>query len=203
MILRKLRVLGVDRVASPEEEAIVYEAIDVRLKALHQLGTLWWKVSPTPTDVVLTAGVATATAPTDMLYPVSLKIRRNNEDFPLDIVSNAAFQDIGTKLDTGRPEKVVVYNGTLRFYPVPNENYTVKLVYQKIVDDTVAGAAPDLVAGAVVFLKTIIAYDVADDFGAPENRMPRLAAEAKEAKHDLRSLLPQRASTETVTVEYF
>lgn len=203
MILRKLRVLGIDRTASPDEHALVLEGIDVRLKALHGLGVLWWKVDPTPSDVALTANVATATAPTDMLYPETMHIRLNAEDFPVSIVNNAAFQAIGTKTDTGRPEQVVVYNGTFRFYPVPDQDYTAKLTYQKIVDDTADATAPDVVAGAVLHLKTIVAADLADDFGLPEARVQRLLAERKDAEREFRRLIAPRFESQPVKAEYF
>lgn len=203
MIARKLRVLGIDRTLSGDEEGLILEGLDVRLKALHGLGVLWWKVNPAPTDVSLTANVAIATGPTDMLYPLTLHIRQSGDDFPVSIVDSGTFQSIVTKTDTGIPEMAVVFGSTLRFYPVPDQNYTAKLTYQKIIDDTAASTVPDVVAGASLHLATIVAADLADAFGLPEPRVVRLMAERKQAEGELRRLIPPLIETQPVKAEYF
>lgn len=203
MVLRKLRVLGVDRTPQGEEEAIVIEALDVRLKELHRLGVLWWKVSSTLTDVTLTANVATANAPSDILFPVTLHIRHNDEDLPVDLIDHRRFQEIGTKSDTGIPEQAVLFGGAFRFYPVPDSSYTAKLTYQKIIDDSAASTAPDVIVSALRWLKDLVAYDCADDFRVPEPRMIRLEREAGVAERKLRALFPQRIEPQPVEAEYF
>lgn len=203
MIARKLRVLGIDRTLSADEEVLILEGMDVRLKALHQLGVLWWKVNPAPTDMDLTANVATASGPTDMLYPMTLHIQKSGDDFPVSIVNNGTYQEVVSKTDTGMPQIAVVYGRTFRFYPVPDQDYTAKLTYQQIVEDSDAATSPDVVEGAILHLKTIIAADLADDFGLPEQRVVRLMAERKQAEGDLRRLIAPRFDVQPVQAEYF
>jgi hypothetical protein len=203
MVLRKLRVLGVDRTASADEAEIIYEALDLRLKELHRLGVLWWKVSAAYTDVALTANVATATAPVDMLYPETVFIRYSDNDYPVSIIDHRAYQEIGTKSDKGRPEKVLIAAGTMRFYPVPDSNYTAKLTYQKIIDDSAASTAPDVPVQLMRWLKDLIAYDTGDDFRVPEPRMIRFEREAEKAERRIRALTPQVFETQSVQAEYF
>lgn len=203
LVLRKVRVLGVDRTASSEEEAIVDEAIDLRLKELHRLGTLWWKVAAASTSVALTGNVATAVAPADMWAPITVKINLNNEDYPVSIVDTRYYQNIGTKLDTGRPEVVVVSAGLLRFYPVPDQAYTAKIVYEKIVSDTAPGTPPDVDVSLIRWVKDLVAYDVGDDFRVPEPRMMRFAAESQKAERNIRALIAPRIDNQPVPFESF
>jgi hypothetical protein len=203
MVLRKLRVLGIDRTANSEEEEIVNEAIDLRLKELHRIGTLWWNVASSQRNLTVSNGVATVTAPGDMYAPISLHIRLNDQDYPVDLVHHRVYQEIGTKLDTGRPEVAEFIGGVFRLYPVPDQAYTAKLTYERIIQDTAANTAPDVPVSMLLWLKVLVAYDVADDFRVPEPRLIRLEREAKVAERNLRTLNTVKFETQPVPVEYF
>lgn len=187
-ILRKLRVLGADDHASSADADIVYEAIDLRLKELHILGLLWFKTSAATTNVTVTANVATATAPTDLLYPVSLTMADDTK--PLYHISHQAYQSIEHKAQPGFPE-VYHYspaNGLIYIWPTPEASYTAKLTYEKIIENTAASTAVDVPSWALKSLTTLCASDLADDFEIPEDRVQRLMAEAAQAEMRLKVL---------------
>jgi hypothetical protein len=203
MVLRKLRVLGVDRTPEAEEASIVEEAINLRLAEFHRLGVLKWKLSHTLTNIALTANVATATAPTDMAHPETLAIRISGTDHPVAIVDHGRFQDIPTKSDTGIPEWATFFDRSIRFYPVPNSDYTAKLTYQKLLIETTAGSAIDVPQSCIRWLKDMVTYDISDDFRVPEQRIARLEREAEKAERKIRALLPARIDYLPVQASYF
>lgn len=203
MILRKLRVLGVDQTASAEADQIVIDAMDVRLKELHRLGIAWWKVDGALTDLSLSAGTAFVSTPSDILFPITLSIRDGSQDTALEIVDHRTFQAIPNKLDTGFPEKALFHSSIVRFHPIPVSAYVGKLTYEKIIDDTAASTAPDIRVEAMRWFRDLVAYDCADDFQLPEPRVMRLKAEADIAEKRLRALFPQRGDFTTVEATYF
>ena len=205
LILRKLRVLDPDETPDANQAATVNEAIDLRLKELHALGTLWWNVAPATTDLALVSGTATKSlsAVTDFLFAVSMKLRVGTDDRDIEIISHREYQDIENKADRGEPEKVFISGGTAYFWPTPNSNYTVKMTYQAIAADTSNPDTPDVSVAMLRSLVTLVAADCADDFGVPEQRAIRLMAEAREAEKKLRALNTERVDSTTVTVDYF
>jgi hypothetical protein len=202
-ILRKLGAAGDGQTPSAEDAMIVYEGIDLRLKELHALGILWYQVSGAQTDVALTASTVTANAPTDCLFPVTMAVRIDNEDNPLEIIGHRVYQAIPNKTETGEPEMVYFSGGVFRFWPVPDANYTAKLTYQAIAADSTAGAAIDLETAMIRAFSVIVAHDLVDDFGLPESKIVRLRDEAAAAMRTIRALNPQRVESGTTTVDYF
>lgn len=202
MVLRKLRVVGEGMPASGDDLAIVLEGIDLRLKELQGLITYWWKISPAQTDVALTAGTQTATAPADMFAPVTLQLRINSDDYPIEIVDHGTFQQIQTKTERGQPCRANYQAGTFRLWPVPDSNYTAKLTYEAIVNDTEPHAQPDIQIGAINALAEMVMGDLADDFSQPEQRTQRLKVAAIAAERRFRSIVAQRNDTVTTQAEY-
>lgn len=205
LVLRKLRVLGSGETASADDAAIVNEATDLRLKELHALGVLWFNVSGATTDLALTASVATKSlaAITDFLFPVSVMLRVNGEDYPVEIISHRDYQAIQNKTDTGEPEKVFFSGGVAYFWPTPDQAYTAKLTYQAIASDTSSPDTPDVSVSMLRALVTLVAADCADDFAIPEQRLVRLKMEAEVAERTIRTLNTERVDTTTVAPDYF
>jgi hypothetical protein len=203
LVVRKLSVLGAGETVSAEDAAIVYEAIDLRLKELHGRNLLWFKVAGALSDVALTAGVATASAAGDVLYPVSFAVRVNGEDVPVQIVDHRTFEAIPNKTDTGQPEMVLFSGGTYRFWPVPDMAYTGKFSYQQAAVDTVAATAVDMQTAMLRSLRVLVAYDLADDFGLGEQKIMRLKLEADDAMKMILALNAQRTDAVQITPEYF
>lgn len=201
-VLRKLGVLADGATATAADLAVVYEALDARLKSLHTLGVLWWKVATVATDLNLTANNAAAALPTDFLMPVSIKLR-DTEDLPVEIMPHQDYQAIPDKTETGVPDRVAFGVANAYFYPTPQTTYVAKLTYQKIVDDSADGVAPDIIVAGLRALKMMIAYDCADDFEVPEQKIMRLAAEAKQAERDLITLKAPITDNQPTAAQYF
>lgn len=198
-VMRKLGVLAAGETPTAADSSVVYEAMDGVLKSLHHLGILWWKVAGATTDVSLVASTATAATPAGFLFAVTMAVR-DTDDYPLTMISHRAYQEIEDKDDTGRPEKVFVdvANSLFYFWPTPDANYTAKLTYQAIADDTVDGSAPDVPQWALLLLRDMVAYRVGDDFGMTEDRMARFAAEYREAERLLRIMNAPRVDSAPV-----
>lgn len=203
LVLRKLQVIGVGEPASADDTQIVYEAMDLRIKELHSLNLLWFKVNSAQVDVSLTSGSATVNAESDVLYPVTFAVRVNSEDVPIEIVDHRTYQAIPNKTDSGQPQKVLFEGGVYRFWPVPDADYTAKLTYQQIAADTADSTAPDVQVSMMRCLRSIVAYDLVDDFGVPEGRVARMKFEADEAMRTIRALNQPRADAATVEIEAF
>lgn len=204
MILRKLRKLGIDRTPSNEDSTIVYEAIDLRLKEMHKLAILWRNVTGTVSqNLTLTSGDSTVDAPDDLLFPLKIMIRDGTSDTECEIINALKYAEIPTKADTGIPTRAYLSGSTFYFWPVPNKDLTASLTYESIADDTAASTVPDIDVSFMRCLTIVCAYDLADPFHLPENRILRLKDEAKEAEMTMRRLNYQNLSNTTVETEYF
>lgn len=203
MVLRKLGVVGAATSVVSADADIVYEAIDLRLKELHRLGIFWRKVDSIPTNFSVTAGIASAhVATNDILFPIKLTVLDGSLDEPVEIIGKPEYAAIDNKNDRGLPTKALWKGSTeFVFHPVPLSSTTVKLVYEKIADDTTAGSAADIDVSMIRHMKDIIAYDVGDDFGIDEARMNRFQAEAMKAEISIRKLSVERKAHSPVLVE--
>jgi hypothetical protein len=206
LVLRKLGAIGVDQTPSAEDTAVVREAFDLRLKEMHALGVLWFNVAGATTDLVLVAGTASKSlsAVTDFLYPVTVKLRIGSDDRDVDIISHREYQAIESKSDSGEPSKVFFApSGTAYFWPTPSGNYTVKLTYQAIAEDTTASGAPDIPVSMMRSLASVIAFDLVDEFDVDERRAQRIASGAREAIRILTNLNAERVDATPVKASYF
>lgn len=205
LVLRKLRYLDSSETVSADDAAVVDEAINLRLKELHALGILWFNVAAATTDLALVAGTATKSlsAVTDFLFPVTVQLRIGTEDRNVEIISHREYQAITTKADSGEPEKVMISGGMAYFWPTPDAAYTAKLTYNAIAADTNSPDTPDVPVSMLRSLGSLVAWDCADDFGVPEQRMARLKIEAEEAETKLRVLNAERVDATPVQADYF
>src|SRR3990167_8050211 len=170
LVLGKLGVLAPGETVQSADAALVYEAIDLRLKEMHRLGTFWRKVTSVPVTFSLSSGIATASAGAgDILFPLKVTFTNGTDDDPVDIIGYREYAAIPDKTTTGNPEKVMWKGGSeFIFHPVPSADGTAKLLYEKIADDTTAGAAIDVDVSMIRPMMDLVKYDVADDFGVPE-----------------------------------
>jgi hypothetical protein len=205
MVLRKLGVVGAATSVVSADADIVYEAIDLRLKEMHRLGVFWRKVDSIPTTFSITAGVSSAhVATNDILFPLKMTVTDGSTDEPVEIIGKPEYAAIELKNDSGLPTKAI-WKGSTEFilHPVPITSSTVKLVYEKIADDTTAGSAADVDVSMMRHLKDIIAYDVGDDFGMDEGRMQRFQREAMMAEKNIRKLNAERKNYGPVCVDEY
>jgi hypothetical protein len=203
-VLGKVTKLGSTTAASADADT-VYEALDLRLKEMHKLGIFWRKVTSVPVTFSLSAGIVSASAGAgDILFPLKMTWANGTNDDPVKIVGINDYAAILDKTRTGNPEKALWKGGSeFLLYPVPTSNGTAKLTYEKIADDTSAGAAIDIDVAMIRPMMDIIKYDVADDYGIDEQTQTRWRAEAIQAERDIRRLGVQHVDLATVAVDDF
>lgn len=203
-VLGKVIKIGSSTAISADTDTI-YEAIDLRLKEMHKLGTFWRKVTSVPVTFSLSAGIVSASAGAgDILFPIKITWSNLSNDDPVQLVGMADYAAIEDKTRTGNPEKALWKGGSeFLFYPVPVSSGTAKLLYEKIADDTSAGAAIDVDVAMIRPMMDIIKYDVADDYGIPEQIQQRWRVEAQQAERDIRKLGAQHVDYAPVAVDNF
>lgn len=202
LVLRKLGTLAATGPDNSADMDVIYEATDLRLKEIHRLGIYWRKVDEVPFTFSVTAGINSASATADILFPISMTIANGTRDEPIKIVGTREYAAIGDKTRTGQPTRALWKGGAeFLFYPVPIAGAAAKLVYEKVADDTAAGAAPDVDVAMLRWLKDIVCYDVGDEFGAPEQRMVRWKAECTQAEKNIRKLSVEHKSYSAVYVD--
>lgn len=205
MVLRKVRALGAGATAVSADTDVVYEAIDLRLKEMHRLGIFWRKVTNVPVSFSLGAGVISASAGAgDILFPIKVTYSNGAKDEPVTLIGAREYAAITDKTRSGIPEKAL-WDGATKFtlYPVPSADGTAKLLYEKIADDTSAGAAIDVDVSMIRWVKDIIAYDLADEFGVPEVTVQRWMKESTLAESNIKKLGQPRVDYESVQVDDF
>ena len=202
MVLRKLTVQGDSDVSA--DMIIVYEAVDLRLKELHRRGIFWRKVDEVAAGFTVLASTSSASTTADILFPIRMTVRDGSGDEPVDIVGILEYDAILDKTQTGVPEKALWKGGAeFLLWPVPTASASAGLVYQKIADDTSAGAAPDVEVSMLRWLKDIVAYDIADDFELDEAKMARFERESEKAERNIRALNAERKDYGPVPVDDF
>ena len=203
LALGKLGVLAPGETLQSADGDLVYEAIDLRLKEMHRLGIFWRKVTSVPVTFSLSSSVATASAGAgDILFPLKVTFTNGSDDDPVEIIGISEYAAIVDKTRVGDPEKVA-WKGSAEFifYPVPSTNGTAKLLYEKIADDTSAGAAIDVDISMVRWIRDLICYDLGDHYGKPETTMARFKREADVADRNIRKLAVQRTDLSPVAVD--
>lgn len=201
-VLGKVIKIGAVTAASADAET-VYQALDLRLKEMHKQGIFWRKVTTVPVTFSLTASVATASAGAgDILFPLSMTFNNGSRDDPIDIIGIPEYAAISDKNRSGNPLQACWKGGAeFIFWPIPSANGTAKITYEKIADDTSAGAAVDIDVSMIRCMIDLVKYDVADDYGIPEAIQARWQREAAKAELDIRKLSVQRIDYSTVKVD--
>lgn len=203
-VLGKVIKIGAATPTSADNDTVA-EALDLRIKSLHEMGIFWRKVTTVPVTFSLTAGVNSASGGNgDILFPIKVTWTNGSNDDPVDLIGIVDYAAIEDKGRSGNPEKVLWKGGSeFIFYPVPGANGTAKLLYEKIADDTVSSAAVDVDVAMIRPLIDIIKYDVADDYGVPEATINRWAIEAQKAERAIRKLGAQHVDYAPVAVDDF
>lgn len=204
MVMAKLGNFDPGETVSSEDAATIYEAIDVRIKEMHRLGVFWPHVTKRPLSFALTAGVASASASVDILYPISMHVVDGSKDMPVDIIGIREYAAIENKAEGGVPLKAL-YNGSAEFifWPVPTTSTTAKITYEAITDDTAANTPPDVDTAMLRWLKDLIAFDLGDEFGKSDTVMQRWERAAIRAELNIRKLAVQHVDYSEVRVDNF
>lgn len=203
-VLGKVIAIGNAAMASADSDT-VYEAIDLRLKEMHKLGIVWRKVTEVPVSFSLSASINSASAGAgDILFPLKITFTDIGHEDPVYIIGKEEYAAIPDKTRRGNPEYALWKGGTeFLFYPVPITDGTGKLLYARIADDSSHGAAIDIDVGMIRAMIDLVKYDVADDYGVPEQKQMRWRSEAMQAERDIRKLGVQRVALVPVAVDDF
>jgi DNA-binding HxlR family transcriptional regulator len=192
LILGKLGVKDTNTASLAADLTIVYEAMDLRLKEMHRLGTFWRTSSEVTTTITTTAATAAAAGPVDVLYPIALWVTQSSYEDQLTIINAETYASIDNKTEVGIPTHAFwKANGDFLFWPVSAAASTINLLYQGVTDDTAASTAPDIDVSMMRWFRDIVAYDLGDQFGASEQRMARFEREALRAERNIRALQVQ------------
>ena len=205
LVLGKLDVLAAGGTALSADTDLVFEALDLRLKEIHRLGIVWRKVDPIPLSFTLTADTASASATADILFPIRVTVVDGSNDEPVEIISKRQYAGIYNKSQGGTPTKVL-WEGPgsaakFTFWPVQEAATTAKLTYEKFMDDTSHGSAPDVDVAMLRPLSDVVLYDVADFYGVDEQKITRLQKAALMAERQIRALAVERVDYGPVKVE--
>ena len=202
MVLRKLGVLAAGGADVSADLDVCFEAIDLRLKEMHRLGIFWRKVDKTSLSFSVAASTSSASATTDILFPIKLTVTDGSNDEPVNIIGVKEYAKIENKSEAGLPTKAL-WKGSAEFlfHPVPTASATVKMIYEKLADDTSHGAAPDVEVSMLRWLKDVIAYDVGDDFQTDDQKMQRFFKESLIAERNIRMLNAEHKSFDKVAVD--
>lgn len=204
-VLAKVTKVAYNASMASADAEVIYQALDLRLKEMSKLGTFWRKVTEVPVTFSVGAGVASASAGAgDILWPVAMTFTNGDEDLPIQIIGKTEYAAIQDKARDGTPQKALWRGGTeFMLYPRPSAAGTAKLLYEKIAEDTSAGAAVDIEVSMIRCMIDVIKYDVADDYGIEEQTQVRWAREAAKAEIDIRKLGAQRIDLMPVAVDDF
>jgi hypothetical protein len=187
-VLEKLRILSEGETPNDEDKLKVYDAIDARLKELHALGTLWFNVAGVATTLTLTPAINTVQLPDNILYPVTVTITDDGVNYPVSIIEHTDFHLIRDVTRSDRPCQFFCYDAIGYLYPIPDKPYTLNLTYERIAADTKVSTPPNVEVSMLRSLKNMVAYDLADTFNQPEDRIARFKAESDDAVLTIRKL---------------
>ena len=101
----------------------------------------------TQTSTAATGGVATISLPSDFLQARDVYVD-SDPDFPITFATPSIFIRNGRTNQSGVPAFYTILGTTIQFAPIPDSNYTIKILYY---------AAPDFLSSAItsnLFLTT-------------------------------------------------
>lgn len=201
LVLGKIQQVQPTAVLSADMDT-VYEAIDLRLKEMHVLGTYWRKVNKAPLSFSVTNNVNSASATVDVLFPIQMVIVDGDREGKVRIIGTREYAAIEDKTATGVPN-VALWNGSAEFifHPVPITDTTAKLTYEKFADDTAAATTPDVDGAMLRALCDLVKYDLVDQFGVPADKAARWEREATKAEKRIKYLAAERVEPSRVQVD--
>jgi hypothetical protein len=176
--LERIGALGAGQTPDAEDRNLALETLDSILKSLPLYGIIWPRVTPVSVSLSVTALSTTVAMPTDW-YPSALHVnvvKTDGTERPATIIQRRDYEEIPDKTKQGN-DLEYAYIGPDRImylWPVPTANITLKLTYQRIVQDSVSGAIlPDLGPEWLMGLWNGVAAYCGDEFGVPESDLER------------------------------
>lgn len=174
--LQKVGALARGETADPDDMEIVVDALDGLLKGLPIYGYAWPRTAPGQTALPLVAATQNTNLPADYYGGaiISFLDAAGNEK-ELSLVPLIEWNRLVRKTETAQYPLLgyLDQSNVLRTWPVQTATLAGKLVYQRIISDTVTGTETGLKATWMLGLIKGVAYEIGDEFGATEEQMAR------------------------------
>lgn len=178
--LEKCQRLGVGRTVSADDRNLCLEALDAILKNLLWRGYSWPKTASGSSTLSLTSGLASIAMPTDYYSDAHINyVDTSGNEVPLPPpVTREEYASIPLKTaQASYPQQVYIDNFNVLFpYPVTNQSVTLKVYYQKVIDDSVAQSSLSLDSPWILGLVYGVAAEVGDEFGVKAEKLARFEA---------------------------
>lgn len=205
LVLRKIGVLASGETANSDDLDIVYEALDLRLKELHENGIQFWKLATAATTLTYSASVTAVALPSDFIMPQTIGIVDGSDTIPIEFISHADYEEIIDKSATGFPQKAHIDYSTSMLYlwPIPNETKYGKLTYEKKPDDTAASTAPDLPVEIMRSMADVVANDIYPQFLTVGVDTNRIMSDALNGERNISTFMVMRMPGNNTKLAYF
>ena len=172
-------VLGVGKVPAYEDRGLALETLDGMLKELPIYGYSWPKVANAQTSITLLTATNPTALPTD--YYGSLMpelVGADLDESPFRLITLAEWNAIADKdYAAAYPDRGYIDpSRRLWTWPVQTASRTLKVFYQKVIDDTVASTSADISVPFLMGLAYGIAANIGDAFGVSEKKLQRFEA---------------------------
>lgn len=178
--LEKCQRLGIGRTVSGDDRALCLEALDSILKNLLWRGYSWPKTATGSSSLVLTSGLASIAMPTDYYSGAHINyVDASGNEVPLPLpTTREEYASIPLKTtQASYPQQVYIDNFNILFpYPLTNQSVTLKVYYQKVIDDSVAQSSLSLDSPWILGLVYGVAAEVGDEFGVTVEKLARFEA---------------------------
>ena len=192
-------VLGVGKVPAYEDRGLALETLDGMLKELPIYGYSWPKVANAQASLSLVAATNPTALPSDYygsLMPNLLDFYKSaisglavsgiaisglssdGDESPFRLITLSEWNAISDKDYAAEyPDRGYIDpSRKLWTWPVQSATRTLKVFYQKVIDDTVASASPDISVPFLMGLAYGIAANIGDAFGVAEKKLQRFEA---------------------------
>ena len=177
--LEKVKAIAAGGTPEAADRSLALEALDGLLKELPWHGFSWPKTVSGQTSLTLVAATQITALPSDYYGNAVLTyLDASLNELPIGLVQFADWNAIIQKTQAAKYPKYGYIDNflVLRTWPIQSANVTAKLVYQKVIDDTVASTAPDVNNQWFLSLPYGIAAEIGFEFGRPLSEIQAFSA---------------------------
>lgn len=183
--LRKCRVLGAAEQPDPDDLALALESLDAILKNLQWYGYSWPKRVSGSQSLSYVTPNASMALPLDYYgQPMLTYVNASSQEIGLYQATPEEWKSIVLKTQQADyPDRYYIDNfNKLWLYPVPNQNLTLQLYYEKVIDDTVTNTPVFLDSPWILGLTYGVSADIGDDFNVSEAKLTRFELKWREQR---------------------
>lgn len=174
--LRKVGNLARGQTPNPDDLRIALDALDGILKELPIFGYAWPQTVAGQTALAFNASVQASVLPADYYgNPIVSYLDTAGNEVQLRRATLDEWAGITRRLDTGSAPTHYYIDpyDVINVWPVPRVTLAGKLIYQKIIPDTVEQQVTSLDAAWMLGIPYGVALEIADDFSATDSQIAR------------------------------